>query len=294
MARRNTEGDTKESQTEATTEASAEAEVEVDLSGFESVVKAAVKVSDDATGEVPEAELAKANEQYRALDGLKPKNAARAYLDKAMMDAIFAQDAPRARSMAQIKENLSAGSSGGSKAPKDPTEAFVAKAASLQAAFNLLFESVPEGVDEGWQEKAEAKATELTTAATDYKKNLAADENFDDSEIPSEVKRVVKLASGRASGGGSYSGGPRRNVNKHIEQVFADLEVGAFLSVTEIHKAESEEYGSDGGPTTGAISQKLFPKSGEPSLPEGIEAVADQKPRGARKVAVSASASASA
>jgi len=68
--------------------------------------------------------------------------------------------------------------------------------------------------------------------------------------------------------------------------VFADLPVGSFLTVTEISKADSDEYGDD-HPTTGAVSARLFPKSGKPQLPEGIEEVIpeDGSARGARKVA---------
>lgn len=294
MARRNSnntpsdEPTTDATASEATTDE--KDDTPVDLTAFDSAVEAAVAEADKSTGEVPEASIAKANEAYRALDGIKAKNAARAALDKRMMDAIFESDAPLARSFAQIKENLSAGSSSASKAPKDPTESFVGKLAGLQAAYTLLFNDVPEGVKDGWESQVEEKASTLAEAASKYQSDLsnATDEApFDDSDVPSEVKRVVKLATGKSSGGTGYTGGPRRNVGKHIEQVFADLPVGSVLTVTEINKARSEEYGPNSAPTTGAISQRLFPpKGGKPNLPEGIEPVNEEgQSRGARKVA---------
>jgi hypothetical protein len=294
MARRNsTNAPSDTENTEATaseSEAPEKDDTPVDLTAFNDAVAEAVAEADKSTGEVPEASIAKANEAYRALDGIKAKNAARADLDKRMMDAIFESDAPLARSYAQIKENLSAGSSSSSKAPKDPTENFIGKLAGLQAAFTLLFNDAPEGVKDGWQDQVETKASELAEAAAKYRTDLsnATDESpFDDSDVPSDVKRVVKLATGKTSGGSGYTGGPRRNVGKHIEQVFADLPVGSVLTVTEINKARSEEYGPNDAPTTGAISQRLFPpKGGKPNLPEGIEPVNDEgSPRGARKVA---------
>lgn len=271
-----------------TTEAPASDDAPADLSAFEAVVEQALTDSDDSTGEVTLEGLSKTNEAYRALDGLKPKNAARKWLDESMMTAIFGSNPQGARSYAQIKENLSAGSSAGTKAPKDPTEAFVGKAASLQAALNLLFSDVPEGVGEGWEAKADTKATDLFEAAQSLKASLAADAEFDDSEVSAEVKKVVKLASGKASAGGSgYSGGPRRNVGKHIEQVFADLNPGDFLTVTEINKARSEEYGPSDAPTTGAISQKLFGGKGKPVTykTDNVTAVnEDGISRGARRL----------
>ncbi len=299
MARRNSTNDstattdesvTPDTAAETPTEAKSDDDAPVDLSAFEAAFNAAADNADDSTGEVPEADVAKVNEAYRALDGLKAKNAARAFLDKAMTEAIYQQNAPRARSAVQVKEGLSAGSSSSSKTPKDPTEAFISRLAGLQAAFTLAYGDVPEGVTDGWADKVEAKANTLAEQAAQYKADLAAatDENpFDDSNVSSEVKKVVKLSSGKAASGGSgYTGGPRRNVGLHIEQVFADLEVGAFLTVTEINKARSAEYGPNDAPTTGAISQKLFPKKGEAKLPEGIEPVNEEgKARGARKVA---------
>lgn len=264
----------------------------VDLSAFTDSVAAALTDADDSTGEVTVEGLSKSNEAYRALDGLKAKNAARKWLDDAMMEAIFGSNAQGARSYAQIKENLSAGSSAGTKAPKDPTENFVGRIATLQAALNVAFADVPEGVSDDWAAKADEKATSLTEAATSYKASVkaATDEApFDDAEVGADVKKVVKLASGKATGGtgGSYTGGPRRSVGNHIEQVFASLEPGSYLTVTEINQARSEEYGPDDAPTTGAISQKLFGAKGKPVTytSDAVKAVNDgERARGAERI----------
>lgn len=51
---------------------------------------------------------------------------------------------------------------------------------------------------------------------------------------------------------------PRRNVVAHLEQVFAPLASGTFLTIAQIVKTRSDEYGDD-RPSPGAISARLFP-----------------------------------
>jgi len=274
--------------TEAPTEAKAE-EVPVDLTGFQAAVNEALTETDSSTGEVPVASADKVNQAYRALDGLKPKNAARAWLDQAMKDAISVdKDIMRARALVDLKEGLSAGSGGGgTKAPADPTQAFVNKVASLRIAQTLVEGTVPEGVNEDWSAKVEELLTEVTGQIDSFAAFQASDDaDAEEPEVSPVVRQAFKLAQGRGGGGGSrVSGGPRRDIEKHLVQVFENVEAGGFLTIAEIAKAQSTEYGDD-RPSAGAVSARLFPKGKEPYSANGIEAVNEEgKSRGARKTA---------
>ena len=56
--------------------------------------------------------------------------------------------------------------------------------------------------------------------------------------------------------------GERRDIGVHISAAFANKEAGDFLTVSQIRAARSDEYG-DNSPSAGAISARLFPKSGK-------------------------------
>lgn len=58
----------------------------------------------------------------------------------------------------------------------------------------------------------------------------------------------------------------RRDLGQHITEVFADLEVGAFLTAAQIGNGTSSVYG-ESKPSTGAIIARLFPNSGTCTLP---------------------------
>lgn len=298
MARRNTQAEApaETEQTESTESTQAEApatetksdDKPVDISSFEEVVKGIVADADVSTGELSVEALAKATEAYRDLDGLKNKNAARDHIEESMRAAIMDDNGPRAKSFVLIRKSLSAGAAKKSSAtPKDPTEAFVLRVAQLVAAQTIASENVPEGVAENWVEQVNTKTAELTEQARTL--NGLADGAEVPEGIGAEARKVVKLAAGKVAGGGggsSYSG-PRRDVGKHIAAAFDGKDSGDFLTVNEIAKSKSDEYGDD-EPSSGAISARLFPKSGKANLPEGIvpvpaEESPDGKSRGARK-----------
>lgn len=300
MARRNNseqpENPTPEAEvTEPTTaEAPAEApkaeDKPVDLSGFQSAVNTALTEADTSTGEVPTANLDATNQAYRAIDGLKGKNAARAWLDETMKKAISEdKDITKARAIVSIKENLSAGSASSTpKAPADPTQAFVQKVAAVSIAVGLITENVPEGVAEDWAEKADELIGSLDEDVAKYGAWVAntAEDKGEAPEVSPVVRQAFKLASGRGSTGSTrVSGGPRRDIEKHLMQVFAEEEVGTFLTVNEIAKKATAEYG-DERPSAGAVSARLFPKGKEPYSANGITAEATEgNPKGARKTA---------
>lgn len=278
---------TDEVATEATTEST-----EPDLSDFKAAVERALELKDESDGAVNDAEALKAvNEAYRQIDGIKGKNAARTYLEDEMRAAIMPprKDILSARAYVSLKENLSAaGGSSTPKAPADPTTAFVQKIAALSLANGLAAASVPEGVDEGWADKVDELVDSLNDQVQAFQAWQASeDEDAEQPEVSPVVRQAFKLAAGKASGGGGtrITGGPRRDIEKHLIQVFESLEPGSFLTVNEIAKAQSTEYGDD-RPSAGAVSARLFPKDRQPYNANGIEAVAEEgKSRGAVKVA---------
>lgn len=258
-------------------------EAPIDLTAFQAAAEAASNEADTSTGEVPPASIEEVNKAYRELAGLKAKNKARSWLEERMMAAVQDRNLTGARVYVDLKNGLSAG--GGTHAPKapaDPTQAFVQKVAAIALASRLLTANVPEGVDEGWGDKV----NELTDSLSDDVEKLQSwDGEGEAPEVSPVVRQAFKLAAGKASGGTRVSGGPRRDVEKHIQQVFADLPVGTFMTMTEISKARSTEYADD-RPSSGAVSSRLLPKGKEAYDNAGIKGVGGNgKTRGAEKYA---------
>jgi hypothetical protein len=299
MARRKNVDEIDNTQDEATEEVAPTEEVEtktesteetLDLTGFEAVVAEAIEGMDVSTGEVPPTEVAKVNEAYRSLDGQKGKAAARTWLENQMKHALKeSKDFIRARAFVMLKDGLS--SAGGHSAPRppaDPTKAFVQKVAAFSLALNILEASVPENVSEDWHTQYDELLTSLGDEVETYQEYVNSDdEEAEEPAVSPVVRQAFKLATSRVRGGGAGSsrvpGAPRRDVSKHLAQVFADLEVGSFLKVNEIAKAASEEYGDD-RPSSGAVSSRLFPKGKDAYSADGIEACEMNGARGARKV----------
>lgn len=276
------------------------AETPIDLTSFTKAVDAAVAEADESTGTVPEAEVAKVLTEYRNLaGGVKAKNAAKKQLNESMKAAMNEADIVKARAFLELHESMTAGGSSTKteKAPADPTEAFVQKAATLRLAQSLL---VPgEGVQEDWSERVEALVSESQAQAEQYLAwvNDEAEDKGDEPEVTSFVRNAVKLSQGKAAkvggarAGGSGYTGERRDIGKHILEAFADQSEGTFLSVAEIRNFKSSEYG-DNPPSAGAISARLFPQ-GDASkctlISQGVQPDTNEKGnKGATKIAVAA------
>jgi hypothetical protein len=284
--------DAAEAPTEPAAEATAPAaeKVEdkpVDLEPFKASAEAAIGQADKTTGDLSEEVIDSVNKVYREIEGVKGKNQARAWLDEEMKSAIMGKDIFRARSIVNLKDGLSAGSgSSGPKTPADPTTAFVQKVVALRLATDEVIGNVPEGVSEEWTGKADELLASLTDDIASYRAYVAStDEDAEAPEVSPVVRQAFKLASGRGSSGGSgrVAGGPRRDIEKHLIQVFEGLEDGSFLTVNEIAKAASTEYGDD-RPSAGAVSARLFPKGRDSYNANGIVAVNEEgSVRGARK-----------
>lgn len=273
---------TEDAPTEAATEAPAEAPKasapEFDLSDFNAAVSVAVEAKDTTTGELAVAAVSPVQEQYRKLDGVKAKNAAKKVLNDAVKAAMNALDIQTARANMQLLDSMSAAGGGTKteKAPADPTQAFIDRVAGLRLADTLVEQSVPEGVSEDWATKVQELVTASAEPAQTYLTwlNSDAEDKGDEPDVSSIVKAAVKLSQGksakvgvaRATGGGFT--GERRDIGKHIAEAFAGVESGAFLTVAEIRNHKSEEYG-DNPPSAGAISARLFPSSGKCTI-EGV------------------------
>lgn len=273
----------------STTEATPEAPINLDA--FNEAVTAAVAEADSSTGLVPEASLAAVLEQYRSLDGVKAKNKAKTALNDGMKEAMNEADIAKARAYLQLSENMTAGSSKSSaeKVPADPTEAAVQRIATLQLARDFVV--VPEGVADDFQTRADSLVSESAESVKAYIAWLTDDseEKGDEPEASAVVKNAAKLAIGKAAKAGARAGatftGERRDIGKHIAEAFESVEPGGFLTVAEIRKFRSNEYG-DNPPSAGAISARLFPSSGGESTVEGVLGDTNDKGnKGGRKVA---------
>lgn len=291
MARQNKQNKQAEAQAPAEQEPQAPENTEapeVNLDAFKAAVETAVSEADTSTGVPSEEGLSKVNEQYRALEGQKPKNAARTFLEEQMLAAVGELNAVLARTYSDLKGGLQAGSAGGStKAPADPVAAQVNREASLTMALQLVRGQRPET-----DQDIDAKVTDLVNGAQEDISKMTAylgDESEDKGDAP-EVSPVVraafKAAQGKGTGGrGGSSGGPRKDIGKHIREAFAEAENGTFLTIAEIAKFKSTEY-PDSPPSQGAVSARLFPSSGKCTV-EGVEPVDKDgsNPKGARKAA---------
>lgn len=270
------------------TEAAKPAETPIDLTAFIAKVNEAVASRDEASGDLTEEAITSAQTEYRALDGLKAKNAAKKHVEEAMREAMNRRDISTARAFMQVSDNLTAGASkGADKPPADPKEAFVQRYTALALALELVSAEAPEGVEVtalAVTDEQRAQAQALLA----YERNEAEDKG-DAPESSPVVKAAVKLSTGKAAKvGGTRTGGTftgeRRDIGKHIAEAFAGVEDGTFLTVAQIRSHKSEEYG-DNPPSAGAISARLFPTSGKCTV-EGVEPGQNDKGnKGAKKVA---------
>lgn len=81
---------------------------------------------------------------------------------------------------------------------------------------------------------------------------------------------------------GRHSTSGRRDIGRHIEHVFSSRAVGEFLTIAQIRREPSPEYG-ESAPSAGAISARLFPPNGKTTVP-GVVPETREGVRGATKV----------
>jgi len=268
-------------------------EAPIDTSAFDEALKVGLAEMDQSTGTLAEAQLAPIVKAYQNLDGAKAKASVRAGIEQGVKDALSPEsgDIPRARALNTIRGEItkSKGSKpSGDKTPSDPTEAFVQNVVALQLAYGYVTQNVPEGVSEDWQVKASELAQKTVTEVDALAKYSGEGEA---PEVSALAHRALKLSTGKVRGGGGGGGGgarvpftgTRRDIGKHIVNAFAEKAAGDFLTVAQIVAHKSDEYGNE-APSPGAVSARLFPRSGKCTL-EGVEPVdaTDGQPKGARK-----------
>src|SRR5512135_1995208 len=94
------------------TEAPKAEEKVIDLSGFQAAAETAAAEADTSTGEIAPAVVEPVLKEYRALDGAKAKNAAKAWLTEQMKVQMNAGSIQGARSFLQLQESMTAGGGG--------------------------------------------------------------------------------------------------------------------------------------------------------------------------------------
>ncbi|QDF17942.1 hypothetical protein HWD07_gp032 [Gordonia phage John316] len=252
----------------AAKQAAADAEHMPNVEKFKAVVTEAVEAADPSTGTVSEADLDKVAEAYRGVTGgIKYKNLAKDFVDESMKAALPAGEYIKAVSYNEVSEKLrTTKAAPKASAPKvDPKEAFGERVAILELGLQLLTDRVP----------AEAEDYEVPSVDAAYNQAIAylnwseADEatRGEEPELSPIAAAAVKVFNGKGIGGrrtGTSAPrapftGTRRNVGNHISSAFEGVESGTFLTVSEIVKHRSEEYGDD-APSSGAVSARLFPQ----------------------------------
>lgn len=255
-------------------------EAEIDLTEFIGAVQTAIAERDSATGVLPEVQIDNVRSQYVALDGVKAKNKAKDYLHQqlrsfmAPADPSEIPDVSSARAVMILQEEAAvAGRPGSPAKPKekvDPTDAYAEGLTALTLAFYLATSTAPEGVDlDKAKQSATEKANELFPTASEV--YASEDKATEDKVIASAIKLAKVKAPRKASSGGSgrvYTG-TRRDIGKHIAEAIAGAEAGTFLSVADLRKFKSEEYGDD-APSAGAITNRLEPTSGAATSVPGV------------------------
>lgn len=270
----------------------------VDYSAFETAVVEAKAKADVATGMLAEADLAPVKDAYRGLANAKSKAGARKWVNEQMKSSMEGGDLPSAMYFLFIVNNgatVTAAAGTGTRAtrePVDPTEAFVQRASSLRLALDLAQANIPDGVKDTWRDSARELVESSREAAKSYLDWLTStDENKGDApEVAPWIVASAKLALGKSAKAGAAArkaagestrtyDGPRRNLANHVVEVLKAAD-GKFLTVTEIAKASSGEYG-EARPSVGAVSQRLFPANGSACTIKGVVPTMENGKKGA-------------
>lgn len=264
------------------TEAPVEVEEVVDLTDFEAAVSEAIATADESTYTVTDAALAGVRQAYTALSGTKARNKAKASLNETLKRGLDNSDLATAQVAMFLTEagTQAAKAPKAPKAPKDPRQPYVDRLAAITLGLYIAQLDAPEGFDVA--DAIGAATDEANKAFEEAKAVLATEDRYTENLL---IRAALKVASGKnVRSTASAGSGVRRDLGKHITEAFGAVEVGTFLSVAEIRKFNSSEYGED-SPSAGAISNRLQPGSGKPTTIENIKVESRDGRLGAVKVA---------
>lgn len=271
------------------------AEVPLDLGPFKAAVLAAVGHRDTETGIVADEHLRPPVAAYGDLKGTKAKGAAKRWLAEQMERLLNDLDAIQARAFMVVQNALITFPGTQPRPPADPAEAYVQTYAVLLAAVSHLEGRPPAGISDNWPDQVNELKARLEGDVARYAawETSTAEDKGEAPKVDALAVRAYRLVVPRPSTArrSAASAGPRsprvggtRSVSAHIQEAFANLDEGDALTVQEIVNFRSAEYGDD-APSSGAVSARLFPRSGNCTL-KGVQPVADLNgKRGARKVA---------
>lgn len=212
---------------------------------------------------------------YAALSS-KSKRAATRELNTAAKDKLEAGDFDVARIVLLAEKATKASTPGAGRkprAPHDVTSPVVEKLAAFQLAYGALSTNLPEGIAEDWKAQVEAafESGQSEVTALIGWSNADVDTRGEAPAVSEAALRAVKIAFGNPFG--------KRDVGKHIEQVFADAAPGTFMSEAQLASATSAEYGG-GAASLAAIRARLDGKRG---LPDGFAITEQDGKRGVVK-----------
>lgn len=244
-------------------EAPAEAEEVIDLSGIDTAV-AAIFGPEATPTDVSDPTVLDYSGVVTAYNGLtrKGKAAATRHMETNSRTLLEGGNFESARVWLLSNKATKADKPKGESKPRTPadvTTPVVTKLAAFQLAYGALTANLPEGISEDWQ----AQVTALFESEQPAVESVRAWMNGDAEtrgDMP-DVSEAAAMAAKIAFKATRKPYGPRHDVGTHIEQVFADLESGTFLSDSEIAGKESLEYGDAEGETgkcsTSAVTARL-------------------------------------
>lgn len=275
---------------------------------------------DVATGHMSESLKQRIKDSYVKLPSGNSKTSARsqvkAYVTEKLTGIMDSEtpDIFAARTLFVIQNDLLVATGGGgqtlTREPVDPTDAHVERVTALYLAPNFV--EVPEGVAADWASRVDTLAAQLredpkTVAYLEWVNgDTSPVSDTDDTEkrgpepeVSPVIKSAVAISRGRAAGragrprkasaGGSATGGtkaayngPKRDVGKHIAEAFADKPVGTWMSIGDIAKFESQEYGGPAA-SQGAVAARINAEKGC-TVPGIVAAPGPDGRRGAKKV----------
>jgi hypothetical protein len=176
-----------------------ETETPVDLSKFNDAVSDAI-----SDGAPSKDDVKSVRQAYGELEPRRGKSAARARLDDDIREAVESGNVLGAQSLYALKDAIakSGGLKGGrtAAAPKNPTEAQVARVLAIQLGYALAFTIVPEGVDPDWKDQVKADST-LEAQAKEYRTWLENGQEGEEPSVPESAKAGARISLGRAPKG---------------------------------------------------------------------------------------------